>query len=908
MAERVPGRRLALVDGHSLLHRAYFALPALTNSEGQPTQAVYGFLTMLFRLLEDERPSHLAVALDRPGPTFRDAIYQDYKAHRPSMADDLRSQEPLLERSLELLRVPVLSMPGYEADDIIGTASRKAAGLGFDVLIVTGDRDAYQLVDDRVHVLMTKKGISEMERLDLAAVRERYGVEPPQLVDVKGLAGDTSDNIPGIPGIGEKTALGLIRQFGSLEEALARAGEAGGKRLPALLVAYADQARLSKRLARIDREAPIDPDWEDCRLDLPPEEDVRPFFLAMEFKNLLRRYPMVRSRTAGGRADEAAAPVGTAPTDGAAAAVPPPSGGAAETPAFQRAEGDGDWRRALAGLATEHSAGTLAVAFEAVPGAITPTRPERLAVAGGAGIVAGPTPSWDTLGPLAGADVAKAGHGVKRLGAAAAYAGQPWDGWAFDTELAAYLLDPGRGSYPLDDLCRRFLDADLAAAGKDDPAELKERALAAQAAAVARLVAPMEAELAAMDLLPLFRDLEMPLVPVLARLEAHGVCVDRHALAELGREFTARLQELEREIHELAGGPFNINSTQQLREVLFDRLGLQPLRKTKTGFSTDADTLEALGDQHPLPAKILEFRGLAKLQGTYVVGLAERIDPRTGRIHTTMAQTVAATGRLSSIDPNLQNIPVRDEVGRRLRRAFVAPPGHVLVAVDYSQIELRLLAHFSRDERLVEAFRSGADIHRQTAAEVMGVAPEDVTPAMRNAAKAVNFGIVYGISDFGLSRNLGVSQEEAHDFIRRYFERYPGVRRYLDDAVREARERGFVRTLFGRIRHLPEIQSRNYARRQYAERTAMNTPLQGTAADLIKIAMLRADRALRESGLAARMVLQVHDELIFEAPEGEARAVADLAVQAMSGAADLLVPLVAEAKSGRDWYAMTPIA
>ncbi|MBX5476198.1 MAG: DNA polymerase I [Clostridia bacterium] len=564
----------------------------------------------------------------------------------------------------------------------------------------------------------------------------------------------------------------------------------------------------------------------------------------------------------------------------------------------------GEWREAFASL---RDANHVAVAFLPDRPDTHPVPPAALAVAAGGGPVwAGPCRT-ETLALLADLPCPAIGHGLKPLLTAAAYAGLPVPRLAFDTELAAYLLDPGRSTYPLEDLVRHRLGEELPPLEPGGDTDTRLRALARRAHAVHRLVGPLRAELQAMGLERLYDDVELPLVPVLARVEAAGICVDRAALEELGRTFAARIAELEQEIYDLAGGPFNINSTQQLGVILFERLGLAPLRKTKTGYSTDAETLEALSAEHPLPARVLEYRGLVKLRGTYVEGLAEQIDPATGRIHTTLAQTVAATGRLSSVDPNLQNIPVREEMGRQLRKAFVAPPGHLLLAVDYSQIELRLLAHFSQDEGMMAAFRDAADIHRQTAAEVFGVPLEAVTPEMRSAAKAVNFGIVYGISDFGLSRNLGISREAAHEFIARYFERYPGVKRYLDETVRQAREAGYVRTLFGRIRHLPDIHSRNFARRQYAERTAMNTPLQGTAADLIKVAMLRADRALREQGLRARMVLQVHDELIFEVPEEELQAVRDLAIDALSGAARLRVPLVAEAKCGPNWYAMRPI-
>ncbi|MCL6522940.1 MAG: DNA polymerase I, partial [Firmicutes bacterium] len=886
-------------------------LPPLSTSSGQPTHAVTGFLNMLLRLEQDHRPEYLAVVFDRRGPTFRHEAYEQYKAQRQPMEEGLASQIPLLHRLLEALRIPVYEKDGYEGDDILGTLARQAAARGLHVLLVTGDRDALQLVDERTDVLVTVKGISETRLFTLEAIREEYGLEPRQLAEVKGLAGDASDNIPGVPGVGEKTALKLIREFGSIDELYRHLDRVPGKKLQERLAAHEAEARMSRELGTIDCDAPVELDLDACRRRPPDPVAARPLFEELELRSLARRFGLAgepaATETSPQAAREEASPGEAPATSGAQAA-------AGEVP-LQWVGGEEEGERFLERMRGRR--GTLAAAFRPHrPGLPAPALvavydgerawlfPLEPPAAGAAPALPGALRRW-----LAEGGAAKAGYRLKALLRAAWAAGCQPAGLAGDAELAAYLLDPSRSRYPLEELARRWGQVELPETDRAgaEQGEALARDLAREAWAVERLLPALEAEVEAMGLGRLYREVELPLEPILAEMEATGVRVDPATLRQLGEEFRERIARLEGEIHQMAGEPFNIQSTQQLGQILFEKLGLPRGRRTKTGWSTDADVLESLLPVHPIAAKVLEYRQLTKLYGTYVEGLGPVIDPADGRVHAAFNQTVTATGRLSSADPNLQNIPVREEPGRKLRKAFTAPPGRLLVSGDYSQIELRVLAHIAGDERLQAAFLSGEDIHRATAAEVFGVPPEAVTSEQRTRAKAVNFGIVYGISDYGLSQQLGISREEAGAFIRTYLDRFPGVRRYMEEAVERARAEGFVRTLSGRIRYLPDIRSRLYARRQAAERTALNTPIQGTAADILKMAMIRLRRALAESGLDARLVLTVHDELILEGRAEEREAMAGLLRRAMEGAMKLAVPLVVEVKAGPNWYDMAPL-
>lgn len=898
---------IVLVDGHSLFHRAFFALPLLTNAKGQPTNAVYGFLTMLFRFLDEEDPAYLAVAFDRSTPTFRHESFEGYKAHRPEMADELRSQGPLLRQALAALRVPTFERDGYEADDVLGTLAVRAAERGLDVILVSGDRDLLQLVGPRIRVYLTRKGIKEIEVFDAEAVRRAFGLEPAQLADVKALMGDPSDNIPGVPGVGEKTALRLIQRFGSLEGVYGHLEEAGGPKLVAALASHRAEAEMSRRLATILRDVPVDGEPDACRRREPDREALRRLFKELGFHTLSRRLGLGEDERTPG---PAAAPAPAAPASAAPPAAPASAAPAAAPAAPAVAAAAPSERGTAAACAWVREGGRVRLAAVALlpPGAAEPA----ILTAAGEGAApaseAGP-PEGALAAALSVPGLSLVGHDLKPLLRWLRLRGRPAAGVAFDAAVAAYLLDPTRAHYRLEDLALQHLDREVPALEPEtlaDPARLGA-ALAARAAAARDLRAPLEAALADRGLDALHRDLELPLIGVLADMEAAGIRVDPATLDDLRREFTARAEALAEEIHALAGETFNILSPQQLGEVLFGKLGLPAEKKTKTGWSTDASVLESLAARHPIAARVLEYRQVTKLLGTYVDGLRAQIEA-DGRVRCTFQQTVTATGRLSSADPNLQNIPVRDELGRRLRRAFVAAPGHLLLAADYSQIELRVLAHMAGDEALIAAFRRGEDIHRATAAEVFGVPPEAVDEALRARAKAVNFGIIYGITDFGLSQNIGIGRAEARAFIDAYLARFPGVRRYMDEVVRRARAEGVVRTLTGRLRPLPEINSRNFVRRQFAERTALNTPIQGTAADIIKTAMVRVHRELAARGLQSRLLLQVHDELILEVPEDELAAARDLVVAAMEGAADLAVPLRVDVKAGPNWYDQKPLA
>lgn len=876
---------LLLIDGNSLANRAFYALPTLRTSGGQYTNAVYGFLTMLFRVIEEQKPTHVAVAFDKGSAVFRHQEYAEYKAHRQGMPQELRSQMPVLKETLAALNIACFELEGYEADDLIGTMARRAERDGLQTLIFTGDRDALQLVSARTRAVLTRKGISETEVYDEQAVREKYGLAPCQLIEVKALMGDPSDNIPGVPGVGEKTALRLIRDYGGLESVLSHLGQIVPDRLRAALAEYAEQARLSHRLATIDCQAPLDIDWEAIRLRAPDPAEVIPTFRRLEFHTLVEKYASGLPATATRPGPGAGQPVEfTVVCDALEARAVLAEMAAAER-LVVHLETEGDMLAGVA-LARDPERGTY-VAFNS---SATPAELAFLPISG-----------HDTKPTL----VYLLRHGIHPVAP------------DFDSAIAAYLLDPARTSYRLEDLAREHLEIELPSReesfGKGQKArpvaDLSPQELGAflvpRVVAAYRLREPLQSLLDRDNLGDLFRRVEMPLVSVLARMEARGFRVDPAALAEMGRELSERLEELVSTIHALAGGPFNINSTRQLGEVLFERLGLPALKKTKTGYSTDVEVLESLAPYHPIVEKLLEYRQLVKLKGTYIEGLAAGIDPATGRVHTRFNQTITATGRISSTEPNLQNIPVRLEAGRRIRRAFVpGETGWVLVAADYSQIELRVLAHISGDQGLIEAFRQGQDIHTRTASEVFGVTMSDVTPEMRRRAKAVNFGIVYGISDFGLARDQGISREEARRFIDSYFKRYSGVRAYIDGVVQRARRDGYVTTILNRRRYLPDLLSRNHALRSFAERTAMNTPIQGSAADIIKLAMVEVQRELDRRELGARMILQVHDELVFECPAAEVEELAGLVRERMEGVVTLDVPLVADIKVGPNWYEM----
>ncbi|MFO7942289.1 MAG: DNA polymerase I [Bacillota bacterium] len=845
-----------LVDGTSLVYRAFFAISNLTAPDGRPTNAVYGFTNMLLRLIEDSECDCIVVAFDRGEPSYRLEVYPDYKGHRPEMPADLRPQFDMVREVLDGLGIPRIEIDGVEADDIIGTMARRLSESGRRSVVVTGDKDLLQLVSDDIEVRLTRRGITEMENYDLQRVRSEYGVEPRELIDVKALMGDSSDNVPGVPGVGEKTALKLVKKIGSLEEVLERPEMAGGKAIPARLRENADRARMSRVLVEIHTDIETDLDVEGLR---PPEIDREALGKVLSdlgFERLLERLDI---EIEGDHAE-------SVPLEERSATDWMESG---EVDALQG-------RLAVDWWSDDDDALRIAFAADSDSGVLLSGESEDVADAAAELL---DSPPLEMVGHELGEFLARVGVGRPRAD-------------LFDVELAAYLLDPARSSYPLDTLSRSYLESSLTSGEGEEGAGTRLDVLLG-------LRDVLETELRALEVWELFSEIERPLLPILARMRLNGITVDRDILAAQGEELRERIEEVEQKIWERAGHEFNVSSPKQLGEVLFEEMELPVIKKTKTGYSTDAEVLGQLSVDHPIADDVLEYRSLVKLRG-YVSGLSSEIDPDTGRIHSTFHQAVTATGRLSSSDPNLQNIPIREETGRRLRRAFVAPEGQALLAADYSQIELRVLAHFSEDRTLIESFTNDEDIHRRTASEVFDVPMDEVTSDLRNAAKAVNFGIIYGISAFGLSRNLKIDPDRAQEYIDGYLERLPGVRRYMDDVVDRAREDGYVRTLFGRIRYLPEINHRVYHRRAFAERMALNTPIQGTAADIIKKAMVALEGDAGAHG--EKLLLQVHDELIWEVPESRVDSLASRAKETMEAAADLAVPLKVDFKSGPNWY------
>ena len=865
-------KRFLVLDGSSLIFRAFYALPGLSDSHGQPTGAIFGFSNMLTKLMAEQQPDLMVLAFDKSRHTFRTERYAEYKGTRDKTPEELLSQFPLLREFAANMGIPFLEKDNYEADDIIGTLATQAAAKGYDVRVITGDRDALQLVRPNLRVLLTKKGISEIKDYDTAAFEEEYGFEPLKLIDLKGLMGDTSDNIPGVPGVGPKTASKLLLAYGSVENVLAHVGEVSGKKLKENLQTYADQARLSKELATIELHVPdLAFAEEDYRIQ-PDMEKMQAFCDDHELRAVWRNFERLYG-----------------PAELALDLDEGENGAAAQDLSYDL------WDEAAVKTASK-------APYLAVSGIFSGLAPfaslEGLAVVAGpdaekAGFVARDSAAFPALLQLLESDQQAVVFGLKRYDQAGLRGQKAF----FDVELAAYLLEPERSKYALSELSQKYLQ-EAAPESFDD-----EKAQAVwEAKAISRLYPLLGAKLEEEKLTHLMDTIELPLVEVLAAMEQNGVYVNRKHLAEKTEEVAGRLQTIEAAIYEMAGHDFNLNSPKQLGVVLFEELGLPVRKKTKTGYSTNAEVLESLRLEHPIIEQILAYRLWSKLKSTYLDGIAGLIRTDTGRVHTNFNQTVTATGRLSSSDPNLQNIPVRTEEGRMIRALFEPGEGYdCLLSADYSQIELRLLAHMSGDENFIDAFKRGQDIHARTAAEVFGIPLEEVTPELRRHAKAVNFGIVYGISDFGLARNLHISRKEAGDYISRYFTRYPGVRAFMDKVVAEAHETGYVTTMFGRRRELPAIKSRNFNQRMLAERMAMNTPIQGTAADVIKLAMIAAYRKLREAGVKSRILLQVHDELVLEVKESELETVQAILHEAMEHVVSLSVPLSIDVHWGRNW-------
>ncbi len=924
----MPERRplLMLIDGPSLVYRGYFALPPLTTSDGSLVNAAYGFLQIVLRGMQDLKPDYAIVSFDIGRPQFRFDAYPEYKAGRPSMPDDLRSQFPLVRDIVTMMGMPIRELEGYEADDVIGTLAQQATEIGVDTMIVSGDLDGLQLVNDHVRLLTTRMGVAATVIYDEARVNERYGLRPEQMLDYKALKGDTSDNIPGVPGVGEKTASQLLQQFGSLDAIYEQLDEVKGK-LRDRLAEHRASAFMSRQIGRILCDLPVELNLEEARTGRYDRRAVAQRFRELEFRSLIDRLPPSSIAPTGYDTPERETPGGLQLSlellhvgEAAAGQARPSSrpdpvadpGGAIEhvDPHIPRSAVD------LAELDAwlDARGDRVGLAWVSGPGRPLERRLLGIAMAGEDGATW--FLPWASDGPADGRlpdwfrrdDRPLIGHDLKQLLVALGQAGVSLRGAAFDTLVASYMLNPALRAQSLDDLAANRYAAELpprALSAGTGAEEIVAARRAAGEALTSLLVMPaLEHELAEAALLSLFREVEMPLLPVLMRMELAGVAIDREALSAMSQEFGEELARLEARIYALVGHEFNIGSPKQLEQILFHELDLPPTKRTRTGFSTDASVLEELRSQHEVVGLILEHRQIAKLKSTYVDALPTLVGP-DGRLHTTYQQAVASTGRLSSIDPNLQNIPIRTPLGRRIRRAFVAPPGRLLMGADYSQQELRILAHVSRDAGLKADFAAHADIHRAAAARVLGIDPDAVTHAQRSMAKMVNYGIAYGMSDFGLSDRLKISREEAQRFIAEYFKAYEGIRRYTVEIKILARDQGFVTTLLGRRRYLPELSARNSALRAAGERMAINMPIQGTAADGMKIAMVRLDAALRErSPDASRMLLQVHDELVFETSEAELPELATLVRDVMEAALPLDIPLTVDLKAGENWEHM----
>ena len=882
--------KLMVLDGNSIVNRAFYGVSSnLTTRTGQPTNAVFGFLNILNKLLDEEQPQALCVTFDRKAPTFRHLAYEGYKAQRKPMPEELASQMPILKEVLSALNIPMYELDGWEADDLIGTIAKTDERAGWDTVIVTGDKDSLQLVTDHttVKLVSTRMGRTTTKDMTPETFREAYGFDPIHIIDLKALMGDASDNIPGVKGIGEKTAMALLAQQPSIDGLYANLDQMDVK--PAArkkLVEGEGDARMSYDLATIHTDAPIDFKPEDNLCQKPDEPKLYQLFLDLEFAKLIDKYHLTAPQGEG-QAEEK--------TDLACTCT-------SET-VTDRAR----MEELLALWRTKERVDVLALPSLDVVCVECWLSPEESHAA----IFRADSLDCynDFLKGLFAPDVKKASHGVKALCRALLAEGIAPGGFVFDTEVAAYLLAPADGSYDLEKLGLTYYNhqfpkaADYLADGAFGPlADLAVPcgAITSHCALIGALVDTLTQRLKELGMWELYQTVELPLCPVLAEMETEGFLVDRKALAQFGDMLSVSIQTVQKNIFDLAGEEFNINSTQQLGRILFDQLGLPPVKKTKTGYSTNADVLDKLRGSHPIIQEILDYRQLTKLKSTYVDGLGKVIGP-DGRIHTCFQNTVTATGRLSSTEPNLQNIPIRTELGAQLRKMFVAPAGRVLVDADYSQIELRLLACMAGDQAMIDGFNSGEDIHRITASQVFGVPQSEVTPQMRRSAKAVNFGIVYGISPFSLSQDIGVTVAQAKEYMEKYFQHYSGVRAYMDGVVARAKADGYVTTPFARRRWVPELKSSNFNTRSFGERVALNAPIQGTAADVIKAAMIRVRDRLLAQGLKGRLVLQVHDELIVECPQEEAEAVQRLVKEEMEAVVSLPVPLVADTAAGESW-------
>ncbi|WP_129721279.1 DNA polymerase I [Xylanivirga thermophila] len=855
---------LMVIDGNSLMHRAFYAIPPLSTKKGIYTNAVYGFMNMLFKLIEEYHPEYIGVAFDRKAPTFRHKEYKEYKGTRQKTPEILVPQFDTLKKLLSAMNIAIYERDGYEADDILGTFARIAGEKGMKAYLVTGDRDALQLIDENVNVLMTKKGITDIRIYDEKALHEDYGITPAQVIEMKSLMGDSSDNIPGVPGVGKKTAFKLINKYGTLENVYAHIDEISGKKLKENLEKYKAQAFLSKRLATIIKDAPVDISIADCCYDIPNSLELKELLMELEFSSILSRLDFdMKSES---EKPDIKRPKTVINIEDASSLKDVLSSIKAGDTIALLVEDDGlsiaSNKDRVYMVPITHNLIDMGLNYNEVMDILKSILEDR--------------------------DVKKITHDAKKLMVKLSKEGICLDGVYFDTFIAAYLIESTKEKYDMAQLMYDYTGLNIDRVDASD---------------ILILYTAMKHILKEHDMFTLYEQVEHPLITVLAQMEIEGFKVDKNILRELDKEFTESLNTLTSEIYDLAGEEFNINSPKQLGVILFEKLDLPVIKRTKTGYSTNIEVLEQLQGQHPIIDKVMDYRQIMKLKSTYVDGLLAVIDPEDGRIHSSFNQTVTATGRISSTEPNLQNIPVKVELGRQIRRVFVASSDdHVLLDADYSQIELRVLAHISEDPTFIEAFKNNQDIHARTASEIFNVSIDEVTPEQRGSAKAVNFGIVYGISDFGLARNLNISRNQAKTYIESYFARYPMVKEYMDNVVHEAKLKGYVTTLMGRRRNLPELNSRNFNIRSFGERVAMNTPIQGTAADIIKVAMNRVFYELKKRQLKSKLILQVHDELIVDTHKSELDEVRDIVKTEMQNAMELRVPLVVDIGVGYSWY------
>lgn len=882
--------KIMIIDGSSLLHRAFYALPTLSTKDGLYTNGVYGFLTMFYRIFEEYKPDYICVAFDKKGPTFRHKEFKDYKGTRQSTPSELAQQFPMIRSILKAMKIKTLAMDEYEADDIVGTLSNIAKDKSIKSILVTGDKDYLQLVDDNTKVLITRKGISEMDIYDEEKIAEDYELEPKQLIDLKGLMGDKSDNIPGVPGIGEKTGLKLLKEYGSIENIYENIENISGKKLKENLIKNERTAYMSKSLGEIFLSIPLEIEFEELKVTEPDWKELYSLYEQFDFKSLFEKIPdefreeeidsLDVKYTIASR-DEFQEIIDMINKEGKFA--------------FKFITEDDNYienRIMGVGIKTKESN------IYYIP--LEDDKDEFIK-------------SFKAI--FEDENIEKIGHDLKKDIVQLYKLEIELDNYSFDTKIAQYVLDPSQNSYDIDIIAREHLglqinnEENLLGKGKNKKnfkdIDIKEIAnfLGPILEVIIKVEPKLKESIEERDMLELLNTIELPLIEVLSNMEIQGFKVDEQELIKLGNEYQEEIDKLIENLYDMAGEEFNINSPKQIGHILFDKLKLPVIKKTKTGYSTDMEVLEKLKDKHPIVEHILRYRQIIKLKSTYIDGLLKLINEKTGRIHTSFHQTIAATGRISSTEPNLQNIPIKDDYGRRIRKAFsVDLPDYVLLDGDYSQIELRILAHISNDENMIEAFKNDEDIHQITASQVFNVAEEDVTPLLRNRAKAVNFGIVYGISDYGLSRDLNISRAEAKNYIDNYLNHYSQIKQYMVDIVKEGKKKGYVETIFRRRRYIPELSAKNFNVRSFGERIAMNTPIQGSAADIIKIAMVRIYNELKKRKLKSKLILQVHDELIIETHKDELEEVEKLMIDTMSDAANLKVNLEVSITKGDNWY------